>query len=68
MTHNEEIEQEIRRQALKLYPKCVALFELPLLVYTQIMKDNATREKPYKVSENRIKNIINAMPEFKVEE
>lgn len=50
MTRNEEIELEIRRQALKLYPKCAALFELPLMVYAQIIKDNTTRKKPYKVS------------------
>ncbi len=64
MTRNAEIELEIRQQALKLYPKCVALFELPLMVYMQIMKDNTTRIKPYKVSENRIRKVIHSMPEF----
>ncbi len=61
MTRNEEIELEIRNQATKLYPKCAALFELPLMVYTQIMLDNTTRKKPYKISEQRIKKVINDM-------
>ena len=64
MTRNEEIELEIRQQALRLYPKCVALFELPLMVYTQIMRDNAMRKNPYRVSETRIKKILGTMPEF----
>lgn len=68
MTKNEEIDLEIRQQAIRLYPKCVALFELPLMVYTQIMKDNVTRQKPYKVSEKRIKKVIGSMPEFQREE
>lgn len=46
MKRNEEIEAEIRRQAVRLYPKCAALFELPLMVYAQIMKDNDTRRRP----------------------
>ena len=28
MKWNDEIDAEIRRQAVRLYPKCVALFEL----------------------------------------
>ena len=64
MTRREEIDLEIRRQALHLYPHCTALFELPLMVYTQIMEDNTTRRKPYRVSEKRIKDIIGTMPEF----
>ena len=64
MTRNEEIDLEIRQQAVRLYPKCVALFELPLMVYTQIMQDNATRKRPYRVSEARIKKIIGSIPEF----
>lgn len=55
MTRTEEIELEIRTQAVKLYPDCVALFELPLMVYSQIMSDNATRKRPYRVSESKIK-------------
>ena len=31
MTRSEEIELEIRQQAVRLYPKCAALFELPLM-------------------------------------
>ena len=64
MTRNEEIDLEIRNQAVRLYPKCVALFELPMMVYTQIMLDNSTRKKPYRVSEARIKRTISSMPEF----
>lgn len=64
MNKNDEIDLEIRQQAVRLYPKCVALFELPLMVYTQIMQDNATRKRPYRVSEARIKKIIGTMPEF----
>lgn len=58
MTRTEEIELEIRTQAVKLYPDCVALFELPLMVYSQIMSDNATRKRPYRVSESKIKKVI----------
>lgn len=64
MTRNEEIDLEIRNQAVRLYPKCVALFELPMMVYTQIIMDNSTRKKPFRVSETRICKIIGAMPEF----
>lgn len=61
MTRTEEIELEIRTQAVKLYPHCVALFELPLMVYSQIMADNATRKRPYRVSETKIKKVISQM-------
>lgn len=64
MTRREEIDLEIRRQALRLYPRCTALFELPLMVYAQIMEDNTTRRNPYRVSEARIRKIIGSMPEF----
>lgn len=64
MTRKEEIEMEVRNQAVKLYPKCAALFELPLMVYSQIMQDNETRRKPYRISVDRCKRIISAMPEF----
>ncbi len=64
MTRRDEIDHEIRQQALRLYSRCAALFELPLIVYTQIMKENATRRNPYRVSEKRIKDIIGTMPEF----
>ena len=65
MTRNEEIDLEIRNQAIRLFPKCVALFELPMMVYTQIMLDNSARKKPYRVSEARIRKTIGSMPEFK---
>lgn len=64
MTRRDEIDLEIRQQALRLYPKCVALFQLPRMVYAQIMLDNATRRKPYRVSEARIRKTIGTMPEF----
>lgn len=64
MTRTDEIDLEIRQQAFRLYPKCAALFELPLMVYSQIMQDNDLRQKPYRVSETRIKKIISSMPEF----
>lgn len=61
MTRNEEIEIEIRNQAVKLYPKCVALFELPLMVYNQIIADNDLRKKPYKLGFSRVQKVINTM-------
>lgn len=64
MTQHDEIDAEIRQQAIRLYPKCAALFELPLMVYAQIMQDNATRRRPYRVSEARVRKIIGSMPEF----
>lgn len=64
MTRTDEIDLEIRQQAIRLYPKCAALFELPLMVYSQIMQDNDLRQKPCRVSETRIKKIISSMPEF----
>ena len=64
MTRKEETEMEVRKQAVKLYPKCAGLFELPLMVYSQIVQDNETRRKPYRVSVDRCKRIILAMPEF----
>lgn len=64
MTRQDEIDLEIRQQAIRLYPKCAALFELPMAVYTQIMQDNTTRRRPYRVSEVRIRKTIGLMPEF----
>lgn len=64
MTRKEETEMEVRNQAVKLYPKCAGLFELPLMVYSQIVQDNETRRKPYRISVDRCKRIILAMPEF----
>ena len=59
MTWRDEIDMEIRRQAIRLYPDCAALF-----VYAQIMQDNSMRRKPYRVSEVKIRKIIATMPEF----
>lgn len=64
MTRSDELNAEIRNQAVRLYPKCAALFELPLMVYAQIVSDNLTRSKPYRLSVERCKKIISAMPEF----
>ena len=44
MTKNEEIDLEIRNQAVRL-SRSVALFELPMMVYAQIMADNDTRAR-----------------------
>lgn len=64
MTKSDELNAEIRNQAVRLYPKCAGLFELPLMVYTKIVMDNDTRKKPYRLSVERCKKIIMAMPEF----
>lgn len=64
MTRTDELNAEIRNQAVRLYPKCAGLFELPLMVYTQIVADNLARSKPYRLSVERCKKIILAMPEF----
>ena len=61
MTRKDEIEMEIRNQAVRLYPSCVALFELPAMVYEQIVKDNETRKKPYRVSIERCSKVIQTM-------
>ena len=61
MTRKDEIEMEIRNQAVRLYPSCVALFELPVMVYAQIVKDNETRKKPYRVSVERCRKVIQTM-------
>lgn len=64
MTRTDEINAEIKNQAVRLYPKCAALFELPLMVYAQIVADNLTRSKPYRLSVERCQKIILTMPEF----
>ena len=64
MTRSEEIDLEIRNQAVRLYPKCAALFELPMMVYSKIVEDNTTRKRPYRVSEARVRKVIGSMPEF----
>ena len=64
MYRSEEIDLEIRNQAVRLYPKCAALFELPMMVYSKIVEDNTTRKRPYRVSETRIRKVILSMEEF----
>lgn len=64
MTRSEEIDLEIRNQAVRLYPKCAALFELPMMVYSKIVEDNTKRKRPYRVSETRIRKVILSMEEF----
>lgn len=61
LTRTQEIDVEIRNQAVRLQGQCCALFELPLMIYAQIMDDNTLRRKPYRVSENRIRRIIAQM-------
>ena len=34
------------------------------MVYAQIMEDNTTRKRPYRVSEARVRKVIGSMPEF----
>ena len=38
--------------------------EVAVMVYAQIMEDNATRKRPYRVSEARVRKVIGSMPEF----
>ena len=64
MTRSEETDLEIRKQAVRPYPKCAALFELPMMVYSKIVEDNTTRKRPYRVSETRIRKVILSMEEF----
>ena len=64
MTRSEEIDLEIRNQAVRLYPKCAALFELPMMVYSKIVEDNTTRKRPYRVSQTRIRKVILSTEEF----
>lgn len=64
MTRREELNLEIRNQAIRLVPKCVGYFELSSMVYTQIMIiDNVTRKKPFRVSQKYIQAIIHKMIE-----
>ena len=64
MTRRDEIDMEIRNQAVRHRAECRVLLDLPLIVYNQIMQDNDLRKRPYKVSFNRIHDIIMSMPEF----
>ena len=64
MKYQQEIDIEIRRQAFRLVGRCNALFELPRLVYAQIIEDNTLRKRPYRVSYERIQRIIHEMPEL----
>jgi len=69
LTYKQEIDNEIRQQAVKLQAvklqdRCVALFALPLRVYAKILEDNSTRKRPYRVSFERVQRVIKAMPEF----
>lgn len=64
MTRREELNLEIRNQAIRLAPKCIAYFELPSMVYNQIMTiDNVTRKKPFRVSQKYIQAVIHEMIE-----
>ena len=61
MTRQEEIDHEVRIYAMNLLPKCRALFQLPNMVYAEIVKDNTMRKKPIRASYERIKRIIHGM-------
>ena len=62
-TYQESIDMEIKRLAFKLKGECRALLQLPLKIYSQILEDNKTRKKPYKVSLKRIERIILSISE-----
>ena len=61
MSHSEAIDLEIRNLIIRLRAKTVADFEVPCVVYAQIMHDNDLRKKPYRVSYDRIRNTFNQM-------
>ena len=63
-TYQETIDIEIRQLAHKLKGNCIALFQLPLMIYNQIMLDNQTRKKPFRVSFKRIEDMVHSMPEL----
>lgn len=58
MTRSEEIDLEIRNLIARLRPRTAADFEIPALVYTQILKDNDLRKRPYRVSYERIQKTM----------
>ena len=60
-TYQESIDLEVRQLAHRLVNKCAALFELPLMIYSQIIEDNTTRKKPFRVSFKRIETIVRSM-------
>ena len=61
MSHSEAIDLEIRNLIIRLRSKTVADFEVPCVVYAQIMHDNDLRKKPYRVSYERIGNTLKQM-------
>ena len=64
ISRQQEIDCEICRQAVRLEKSAPALLELYLMVYAKIIDDNAMRRSPYRVSFERVQNVIRAMPEF----
>lgn len=63
------VEAEIMQYILRASKKCAALFEVPSMVYAQIVKDNAMRIKPIRANEKRISRIMHEMAaEGKLEE
>ena len=48
MTRSEEIELENPPAGGAALPQVRSPFELPLMVYAQIMEDNTTRKQPYR--------------------
>lgn len=58
-----EKEVEVQNLIVRLRPLTRADFEVPDLVYRQIMKDNDTRKHPIKVSYDYIRNVMYQMRE-----
>lgn len=57
-TRREQADLEIKRLAHKYKSDCTALLQLPLKIYSQIIEDNQTRKRPYRVSFKRIQDIV----------
>jgi hypothetical protein len=61
MTRRQEIDNEIIQLVACFTPQTHADFEIPHMVYAQVMKDNETRKKPYRVSYDHIQQIMHEM-------
>lgn len=58
MNRTDEINTEIRRLIARFRPLTHADFEIPRMVYAQIIADNTTRKQPYRVGYNRIEQLM----------
>lgn len=63
MTRRQEIDSEIMRLVSHFTPQTHADFEIPRMVYAQILKENETRKKPYRVSYDHIQQVMHEMRE-----